>query len=174
MSPFIQRSTVLALFGALLCGGAGAAPAPASPPTEPAAFVQAATQAGLMEIEAGKLAMNVSTNSDVKTFADRMITEHGRAGAELAVMAKKKSLAVPTDLNLGGVRMLKELREKSAKDFDVAYAAQMVEDHTRAVQLFEANAMNKDAELAAFVELTLPVLRDHKRLAEALKASLKK
>ncbi len=41
--------------------------------------VQAATQAALMEIEAGKLAMNASTNSDVKTFADRMITDHGRA-----------------------------------------------------------------------------------------------
>jgi putative membrane protein len=173
MHPFIKRSTSM-LLGAMLCGVTMAASAPSSPPTEPAAFVQAATQAGLMEIEAGKLAMNASTNPAVKTFADRMITDHGRASAELAVIAKKKSLNVPGDLNVGQARMLKELREKSAKDFDAAYAAQMVEDHAKAVQLFEANAASKDTELAAFVELTLPVLREHRQLAEALKASLGK
>jgi putative membrane protein len=175
MRAFIKRSDMFAVLGAVLCGGAIAAPAPASPPpSEPAAFVQAATQAGLMEIEAGKLAMNVSTNPDVKTFADRMITDHGRASAELAVIAKKKSITVPTDLDLVHVRTLKGLRGKSARDFEAAYAAQMVEEHAGAVQLFEANAGNRDSELAAFVELTLPVLREHKRLADQLKASLKK
>ncbi len=174
MRSFIRRANVFAVLGAVLCGGAVAAPAPPSVPTEPAAFVQAATQAGLMEIEAGKIAMNVSTNSDVKTFADRMITDHGRASGELAVIAKKKSIAVPGDLDLAHVRMVRELREKSAREFDAAYAAQMVEDHAGAVRLFEANTGNKDGELAAFVELTLPVLKEHLRLAESLKASLKK
>lgn len=172
MHAFIKRSSAVALCGVLLWVGAMAHGATA--PTDPAAFVQAATQAGLMEIEAGKLAMNASMNPEVKTFADRMITEHGRASAELAVIAKKKSISVPTDLDLGHVRKLKELREKSAKDFDAAYAAQMVEDHTKAVALFEANATSRDSELAAFVELSLPVLREHQRLAEGLKSSLKK
>jgi putative membrane protein len=173
MHPSIQRSARYAMLAVIACSAA-VTQASSSTPTEPAAFVQAASQAGMMEIEAGKLAMNVSTNADVKTFADRMITEHGRASAELAVIAKKKSFTVPTDLNVAHARVLKELREKSAKDFDAAYAAQMVEDHTRVVQLFEANTANKDSELAAFVELSLPVLREHKQLAEALKASLRK
>lgn len=168
MPAFIKRSIASAMLGALLCAGALAAPA------EPSAFVQSATQGALLEIEAGKLAMNVSTNPAVKTFADRMITEHGRASAELAVIAKKKSISVPTDLDMAHARVLKALREKSAKDFDAAYAAQMVDDHAKALQLFEANATNKDGELAAFVELTLPVLREHQRQAESLKASVKK
>jgi putative membrane protein len=166
---FRSAASVLVMLGAI----AVAAPASAAAP-DPAAFVQAATQAAMLEIEAGKVAMNASTNSDVKTFADRMITDYGRSSAELAVIAKKKSFNVPTELDAGHAKILQELRGKSAKEFDAAYAALMVEHHARAVALFEAHAHNPDSELAAYVELTLPVLKQHQLLADGLKAGLKK
>jgi putative membrane protein len=160
------------MLGALLLAASLPAPAAAAA-QDPAAFVQAATQAAMLEIEAGKVAMNASTNADVKTFADRMITDHGRSSGELAVMARKKGLNVPTELDAAHARELKELRGKSAKEFDAAYAALMARHHAKALALFEANAHNADRELAAHVELTLPVLKEHRALTDNLKASLK-
>ncbi len=72
-----RHAPVLLMLGALPCG---AAPAVA-PPAQPQAFVLAATEAGLLEVEAARVAMNASTNSAVKTFADRMITDHEKADA---------------------------------------------------------------------------------------------
>lgn len=162
-----MRRTIT-LLGMLLCVAAVAAP-----PTEPATFVQAATQAGLLEVASARVAMNASTNPDVKDFADRMITDHEKANAELAVIAKLKSLTVPTEVDGGQAKALKELREKSAQEFDAAYVAQAVRDHARALELFQANVRNKDAELAAFAAKTLPLLEEHKRMADALRAGLK-
>lgn len=167
------RTVGRALIMASLCMAPWLARA-AAPPTDPAAFVQAATQAGLMQVEAGKVAMNASMNAAVKTFADRMITDHGRSGGELAVIAKKKSFNVPTDLDAAHVKALKDLRAKSAKEFDAAYMALAAEEQARAVALFEANTMNQDEELAAFVALVLPVLKEHQKLANDLKASVGK
>ncbi len=90
------------------------------------------------------------------------------------MIARKKSFNVPTDIDAGQGKMLQQLRGKSAKEFDAAYATLMVEQHARTVALFEANTSNADSELAAFVELTLPVLKEHQRLAYNLKASAKK
>jgi putative membrane protein len=167
---FKRGPGVPVMLGAMLFAASLATPAATA---DPGAFVQAATQAAMLEIEAGKVAMNASTNADVKTFADRMITDHGRSSSELAVIAKKKSLNVPTELDATHARALRALREKSAREFDAAYAGLIVEHHARAVALFEANAHNADSELAAYVELTLPVLKEHQVLTANLKASLK-
>jgi putative membrane protein len=160
---------VLLMLGALPCG-----PATAGAPTEPQAFVLAATEAGLLEVESARVAMNASTSSAVKTFADRMITDHEKSDAELAVLAKQKSITVPTELDAERTKMLQSLREKSIAEFDAAYAGQVVEQHARAVELFRANLTSTDAELAAYAARTLPVLQEHQRLADSLKASLKK
>lgn len=39
-------------------------------------FVDDATQGGITEVEAGKLALEKSSAADVKTFAQHMVTDH--------------------------------------------------------------------------------------------------
>lgn len=150
-----------------------ATPSAVAPPMEPKEFVAAAAQAGMMEVEAAKVAMNASKTDAVKTFADRMLTDHQLANQELATIAKKKSIPVPMELDAEHAKMLKTLRAKSAKEFDDAYAAQMVQDHQNVIKLFEPNVANPDGELAAFVAKTLPVLKEHQQLSENLRVNLK-
>jgi putative membrane protein len=150
-----------------------AAPTVVAPPMEPREFVAAAAQAGMTEVEAAKLAMNASKTDAVKTFADRMLTDHQMANQELATLAKKKGIPVPMELDAEHAKVLKALRAKSAKDFDDAYAAQMVEDHQNVIKLFEPNVANPDGELGAFIAKTLPVLKQHLQLSENLRANLK-
>lgn len=182
MSPYRQASRLVIGFMALVALLAIGSLVPvfaaetkpkAPPPAEPAAFVQAAFQAGLLELEASRVAMNASSNASVKSFADRMIVDHEKANTELAALAKAKSLTVPTALDADAAKKLKALRDKPARDFDAAYAAQMLDDHTAAVALFQANISSPDGELAAFVGRTLPVLEHHRHEAENLKINLK-
>ena len=49
----------------------------------------------------------------------------------------------------------------------------MLADHTKAVELFQANVSTPDSELSAFAGRTLPLLLEHRRLAENLDANVK-
>lgn len=147
----------------------------ATPATDPEAsdqaFVRSANQAGLMEVEASRIAQEVSASEEIRSFAGKMIADHGKASAELEQIAGKKSLSVPGKIDAEQAAKLQALRSKTGADFNAAYAMQMSDDHAAAVALFEAGTRLRDAELAAFAGRTLPVLRMHKQMADELNAS---
>ena len=59
-------------------------------------------------------------------------------------------------------RTEENISSKQGGEFDVAYIKQMVKDHERTVKLFEDGQKNvKDAEMKAFIDKTLPVLKSH-------------
>jgi putative membrane protein len=43
-----------------------------------------ASVAGLAQVEMGKLALQQGSANDIKTFAQKMVEDHGRIGQELA------------------------------------------------------------------------------------------
>src|SRR6188474_88223 len=62
----------LALAG--VSGAAGASDAGQAP--EPAAFVKKAAQAGMTEVEAGRVALAKSQDPSIRSFAERMVADH--------------------------------------------------------------------------------------------------
>ena len=94
----ITALSAASLLGAAACSRSSeiasrdsVAPAPLrAPATEEEAnirlaqdFVNAAGQAGLVEVEASKQALVQATNPDVKSFAQMMIVDHAGAGKAL-------------------------------------------------------------------------------------------
>jgi putative membrane protein len=137
------------------------------------AFVKAAAQDGMTEVELGKLAMDKSNNAAVKRFAQKMVQDHGAADAELSGIATGKGLNVPAGLDAKHQGVVTKLAAKSGAAFDADYAKHMAMDHTQAVALFQAEAANSsDPELASFAKKTLPTLQEHKRMADSLSASV--
>jgi putative membrane protein len=64
---------------------------------------------------------------------------------------------------------VQRLQGLSGQEFDRAYIAEMVQDHTRAVELFErASQQLDDQELKQFASQTLATLKTHKQHAEQL------
>jgi putative membrane protein len=57
-------------------------------------FVQTAAEAGAAEVAMAKVAQQRGASADVKSFADRMVTDHQKAGAQLASIAASKNLMV--------------------------------------------------------------------------------
>jgi len=64
-------------------------------PATPAAFVKTAALTGLTEVELGKIALTKSQDPQVRTFAQRMVKDHGKANEELTSIADRKQLEVP-------------------------------------------------------------------------------
>ena len=123
---------------------------------------------GMVEVKLAKLAQSKSQNAVIKRFADRMLLDHGKANAELARIAKSKGFDVPTSLNSPDEGMVAQAAAKSGKEFDDWYSSHMLVEHEKAVALFESATQTPDADLAAFARKTLPTLKEHQQMAQAL------
>src|SRR5688572_21498543 len=63
----------------------------------PQDFMQDAAHSGVAEVEMGKLAATNAQNAEVKSFGQMMMSDHGKANAELKSLASKKNVTLPTD-----------------------------------------------------------------------------
>jgi putative membrane protein len=132
-------------------------------------FASKAGMGGLAEVQLGNLAMKNGSNADVKTFAQRMITDHSRANQELQQLATLKGLALPTELAGEHKEAFDHLSTLNGAEFDKAYMQHMVEDHEKDVAEFEkASTSVSDPELKDWAQRTLPTLRDHLTQAKAI------
>lgn len=132
-------------------------------------FVQKAAQAGMLEVEAGKLAVSQGASDDVKTFGQKMITDHGKANSELLSIAGPTQ-EVPKQLDAEHQAKLDALKKKHGAQFDKAYDAEMQADHKKAIALFTqaSTAPSVSPELQQFARKTLPVLEQHHSLTMTL------
>ena len=156
---------LLALTGA--SASAVAADAESTPPA-PSVFVKAAALDGMSEVEAGKVALSKSQDPAIREFAQRMVTDHGRANSELESIALRKGFTHPKQLDADHKEMLESLRGKEGKAFDQAFAEHMSMDHSKAIALFESATRTSDPDLAEFAKKTLPTLKEHKQIAASL------
>ncbi len=139
-----------------------------------AKFVVDAANGGMTEVDLGKLAAMKATNAKVKEFAGMMVTDHSKANEELMALAKAKNITLPDSVSSESKSIMKSLTEKSGAEFDKAYVSEMVDDHKKDVSMFENASKNlKDAELKAFVDKTLPVLKAHLEKISTIKDGMK-
>jgi putative membrane protein len=125
-------------------------------------FVETAGVAGMFEIESSRIAVAKSKNADVKAFAERMISDHTKAAAQLESVAKSEKLSVPAKLDMKHQKMVDELKAASEPKFDALYVKMQTAAHKEAVALFGAFGKQGDnAALRTFAAKTLPVLQEH-------------
>jgi putative membrane protein len=126
-------------------------------------FVKKAAAGGLAEVKLSELADSRASDPKVKDFAKQMVTDHTQANNELKPIAESHKIPVPTRLQGEQEVAYKHLEKLSGAKFDAAYIQIMVSDHDKTVSAFEeASSKLKDPTLKAFVDKTLPVLRQHK------------
>ena len=131
-------------------------------------FVSKAGMGGLAEVQMGNLALQNAQSAAVKAFAQRMVTDHSKANAELAQLATVKGLVLPTELGGDHKNALEHLQSLQGADFDKAYMQHMVSDHETDVSEFDkASTSATDADIKAWAGKTLPVLREHLALAKS-------
>jgi putative membrane protein len=126
-------------------------------------FVKKAAAGGLAEVKLSELANDRASDAKVKDFAKQMVTDHTQANNELKPIAESNKVPVPTKLQGDSEAAYKRLEKLSGAKFDTAYIKIMVSDHDKTVSAFEdASSKVKNPALKAFIDKTLPVLRQHK------------
>jgi putative membrane protein len=137
-------------------------------------FVEKAAMDGMAEVEMGKLAASKATNDQVKQFAQRMVTDHGKANDELKTVAGSKGIQVPASVDKKHQKDMDEMQKKDAKKFDHEYMEMMVKEHKKDVSEFEKQSKSaKDPDIKAFATKTLPTLKEHLQMAQSTQAALK-
>jgi putative membrane protein len=176
--PCLPRSAVLALGVALGATGAHAQTSPPKKPTvtgataplnrEDQRFVKEAGAGGLAEVDLSKIAQK-SGNPEVKNFADHMVQDHSKANQELVTIASSLGIDVPKALDAEHQRLSQKLAGLHGKALDEEYMRAMVEDHNKAVMLFQAeDRPDQNPELKQFAQKTLPILQTHQKMAQEL------
>ncbi len=137
------------------------------------AFAMRAGQANFAEVELGKLALQKSMNDDVKTFAQMMIDDHGKALDELKGIAGKKNVTLPTALDADHQKLSDRLSKLSGAAFDRAYIQAMVDGHKKvAADVRKESQSGSDAELKAWAAKVLPTVEAHLKQAETINKGL--
>lgn len=132
-------------------------------------FAMATAMDGMTEVELGRLAVQKGTSDAVKQFGQRMIDDHTNANQQLTQLASSKGITLPTSLDAKHAAMVQKFQAMSGAAFDRAYAKQMVQDHKKAVAMFQKEAASgMDAEMKAFASNTLPILQGHLSMAQAM------
>jgi len=128
-------------------------------------FVKQAALGGLAEVELSKMAQK-SLNADVKSFADRMILDHTAANEQLSSLATGLGVEMPKTIDSEHQRMREKLATLHGKAFDAQYMRDMVEDHDKAVKLFQQEERTgHNPALKEFAQKTLPTLEEHQKMA---------
>jgi len=139
-------------------------------------FMKEAAHAGATEIEASKLAQTKAKSADVKAFADTMIADHTKVADELKALAASKNVKLPDGPSIKQKAEIKLIDAGDNDKFDERYAKNIgVKAHQDTIKLFEDASKNaKDPEVKAWAEKTLPGLRHHLEMAQALSVAPKK
>jgi len=136
-------------------------------------FIRKVARASTNEVALSQLADGRSSNSDVKTFAQMMVTDHTQANSDLGVLAKAKGIEIGKQVDEGKLDNVSDLSTKSGADFDKAYAKLMVSAHDGAVDLFKDEAATgTDPDVVAFAKKYVGTLSMHLEHAQALEKTV--
>ena len=136
-----------------------------------AKFAVKAANAGMTEVELGKMAEEKGSKS-IKEYGIMMVKDHTKAGYELKRLAAEKNITLPSAVSDEMRKHIDDLSKKSGKEFDKDYLDMMVSDHKDVIDGFEGMAKNsKDAAFKNFAVKTLPTLYKHLGAAKAIEKS---
>ncbi|MBC5784193.1 DUF4142 domain-containing protein [Ramlibacter sp. USB13] len=137
-------------------------------------FIEEAANSGMFEVQVSQLAASKATDPAVKSFASMLVDHHTAANNELVKIANGRGIELPAAPKRALRRDIEKLGKKqNGEEFDRAFVRDVgIKAHEKDIKLFaKASKDVKDPELKAFVDKTLPVLREHLAAAEKLPQS---
>jgi putative membrane protein len=148
-------------------------PAPDHSNTQDKLFVRQAALGGRAEIDLGKLAQTKASADPVRSFAKRMVDDHGKSNDQLAKLARGVNAQVPKDLDAEHKTVRGELDKASGRDFDLAYLSSQVQDHQRAANLLQYElSFGQNEPLKHYAAENLPVVLEHLEVAKQQLAAM--
>lgn len=126
------------------------------------AFVKRAAGDSLLEITLGNLAQTNASNADVKTSAQRMVTDHTASNAALATVASSLGITLPTTLSPGQQAAVTRLSRLTGRQFDLVYSNDQVGSHRLDIADYSReNHVTTNLAVKTYLADNIPVLQSH-------------
>lgn len=132
------------------------------------------------EIAAASLAKQKKINSEVRGYADLMITDHTKNLHDTMSLSKKINVVpaqndVVSSMEQDGAKMKSDLEPLNGKDFQKAYIKDMVDGHADALKKIDSYLKDvNNAKLKALLQATRIHVNHHLILAKKIKKDLDK
>lgn len=101
-------------------------------------FVEESQEAGMTEVELGKMAMQKGVSADVKNFGQMMVTDHTKAGAELRQAAAEHNITTNPVIEGDHKDLYDRLSKLQGAEFDREYMQAMIDSHENVVDHLES------------------------------------
>ncbi|TMA75429.1 MAG: DUF4142 domain-containing protein [Deltaproteobacteria bacterium] len=127
------------------------------------------------EIAAGKLAQQNGQSADIQKYGKQLVEDHTKSDADVKAAAKKAGISPSeTALTAHDREMMRtdknkmdQLKKMSGAEFDKTFAQVLAKDHDHMVSMLRDHKEDlKSPELKQLVDNTIPVLEQHKDMAE--------
>jgi putative membrane protein len=136
-------------------------------------FIKEAAMGGQMEVQMGQLAEQRAQNPEVKNLGATLVRDHTQANQKLQQLAQQKGITLDQGSEQKHQKHLDALQSKSGAEFDKAFVTHAIKDHKKDIAKFEkCQKEEQDSALKAFIDETLPTLRNHLQLAQTAARTL--
>lgn len=137
-------------------------------------YLFAAGQSDLFEITSALVALQRTQTPAVREFAQTMILQHTKTTNAALAAAKTAGVVPPPPVLDASMRqMVTTLLNVPAAQFDSTYLSQQVPSHQKALEVVTGYARSGDeAILRAAAAITVPIVADHLRMAQALRSRM--
>jgi putative membrane protein len=136
-------------------------------------FLFTAISGNYTEIAAGNLALQRSTNPQVRQFAQMLIQDHMQQNNVAIPLAESLGMEPPTgpaeDAHLS---LLQTLENLAPADFDRYFSAEMQLDHRTDIAEYQDAVRDLEKPVADFADESLPVLENHLSMANQVAQQL--
>jgi len=126
-----------------------------------AEFLVNAADASRMEIEASRAALAESETTDIREFAQRMVTEHQQLLERVQAIASTENVSLPPTLSNKRAKALAKLEKKHGRWFDRKYVNMMLVDHEHDVVAFKKAAQSSNPAVQPFAKANLGTIEAH-------------
>lgn len=165
------------------------------PDAEAKKFAMVVASHSMMEINMAKMAVQRSSNEEVKALAETIKKDHTNASDKLNSVVKNYGWKLPKDMMEKHHEMLRNLQQTEDNNFNATYVEMMVQSHQDAIAKFEkaletagddimgegnlpadrettSGGEGSHQELVAWINNTLPVLRKHLNRSQELEQGM--
>jgi putative membrane protein len=103
-------------------------------------FVKKAMEANIAEMQMAQLALEKSSDGQIRHFALQMQDDHGKLQDELRQVAGQLNVPVPTEPSKGAAKSMEKMKSLSGDAFDQAYIKEMIKAHKEESKAFKDEA----------------------------------
>ena len=138
-----------------------------------AQFVVDQVAGNYAEVKLAQLAQQKSSNSEIKSIAAMLESDHTAVLNDLKAFATKKNISVPAEESQDAKDNIQKLNEEQSTAFDKKWCDELMAKHVKGIKTYEdASTGLEDPELKSWAANLVPKLKMHHEKLEACNKKL--